>query len=89
MAAAQANYRLVKKGYNEGTSSIAQLTDAQKIYLDSKVDALNSQYLFFKELIWVQRALCSVNWVKPDPDAKKFIQKVKDNLEKRSDLKLL
>lgn len=89
MAAAQANYRLVKKGYNEGTISIAQLTDAQKIYLDSKVDALNSQYLFFKELIWVQRALCSVNWVKADPDAKKFIQKVKDNLEKKSDLKLL
>ena len=38
----------------------------------SKVEALNSQYEFFKELIWVQRGLVSVNWTKASTPAKNF-----------------
>ena len=69
--------------------SIAQLADAQKLYLDSKVAAMNSQYSFFKELLWVQRGLCSVNWLKADKESKAFIQKIKDTLEEKSDIQLL
>ncbi|MCQ2957419.1 MAG: TolC family protein [Candidatus Gastranaerophilales bacterium] len=90
MYAAKENYQLVKKSYLENNNvSIAQLTDAQKIYLDSKVDAMNSQYEFFKDLLWVQRALCSVNWVKASPDSRKFIQRIKDTIEKHGDVQLL
>lgn len=51
--------------------------------------ALNSQYTFFKELVWVQRAICAVDWTKASPEAKQFIQDVKENLEKRSDVEFL
>ncbi len=89
MYASKENYLMVKRTYLQGDMSIAQLTDAQKVYLDSKVDAMNSQYEFFKELLWVQRGLCSVNWQKANPDAKKFIQNIKDSLEEKSDIQLL
>ena len=62
MYAAAENYKQVKMNYNMGKSTIAQLLDAQQTFLDSKLAALNSQYVFFKELVWVQRALCSINW---------------------------
>ncbi len=89
MFASKENYLLVKKQYLEGDMDIAQLTDAQRIYLDSKVSAMNSQYVFFKELLWVQRGLCSVNWTKASPESKQFIQSIKDNLEEKSDIQLL
>ena len=89
MFASKENYLLVKKEYLQGDMSISQLADAQKIYLDSKVAAMNSQYEFFKELLWVQRGLCSVNWTKANPEAKKFIQRIKDELPIYGDIKLL
>mgnify|MGYP003294216919 CR=1 FL=1 len=36
---------------------------------------MNSQYGFFKELLWVQRGLVSVNWTKATSEAKDFIKK--------------
>lgn len=89
MYASGENYHNVKKMYLRGEAPIAQVIDAQKIYLDSKVSAMNSQYVFFKELLWVQRGICATNWTTASPEAKAFIQKVKDNLEKRSDISLL
>ncbi|MDD3593400.1 MAG: TolC family protein [Candidatus Gastranaerophilales bacterium] len=89
MYASQENYHLVKNKYLKGSIPIAQMVDAQHTYLDSKVKAMNSQYIFFKELLWVQRGICSVNWSKATPEAKQFIQKLKDNLESRPDIQLL
>lgn len=89
MAAAAENYQQVKGLYLQGKAPIAQMIDAQQIYLDSKLAALNSQYVFFKELMWVQRGICAVDWTKASPEAKAFIKKVKDTLEQRSDIQLL
>ncbi len=90
MYAAKMNYQLVKKSYLEGEkTSIAQLTDAQDLYLNAKADAINSQYEFFKQLLWVQRCLCAVDWRKASPEAKKFIQDVKDNIDITGDVQLL
>ena len=90
MFAAKQNYQLVKKSYLEGeNTSIAQLTDAQDLYLNSKADAMNSQYEFFKQLLWVQRGICNVDWRKASPESKKFIQDVKDAIEVTGDVKLL
>jgi outer membrane protein TolC len=88
MFTAEENYQTVKKKYLVGEAPIAQLIDAQNIYLDSKLAAANSQNKFFQQLVWVQRALCSVNWATADEDSKKFIQSVKDTLEKKSDISL-
>ncbi len=68
------NYQMVKAKYLRGEVPINQISDAQKLYFEAKLDALNSQYEFFKELIWVQRGLLSVNWTKASPEAKKWIQ---------------
>ncbi len=89
MYMSQEYYQKVKDQYLKGDISITHLLDAQNIYLGSKTKALNSQYVFFKELVWVQRAICSINWAKATPEAKKFIQDVKDNLEKHSDIEFL
>ena len=90
MYAAKQNYQLVKKSYLEGeNTSIAQLTDAQDLYLNSKADAMNSQYEFFKQLLWVQRGICAVDWRKASPESKKFIQDVKDAIEVTGDVQLL
>jgi outer membrane protein TolC len=83
------NYYRVKDLYLRGEVPIAQIVDAQKIYLDSKVKAMNSQYTFFKELVWVQRGICAVDWTHASPEAKAFIQSIKDNIEKKSDIELL
>ncbi|MBS4760060.1 MAG: TolC family protein [Clostridium sp.] len=88
MYASEENYREVKKNYLTSDVPIAQLVDAQHIYLDSKLAAMNSQNKFFQQLVWVQRAICAVNWSTADEDSKKFIQSVKDNLEKRGDITL-
>lgn len=88
MYTAEENYKTVKQKYLKGDAPIAQLIDAQKMYLDSKLAAANSQNVFFQQLVWVQRALCAVDWAKADDDSKKFIQSVKDKLEKKGDIAL-
>lgn len=89
MYMAHENYQKVKDLYLKGTIPITHLLDAQEVYFDSKTKALNSQYTFFKELVWVQRAICATDWSKANPDAKQFILNVKNNLEKRSDIEYL
>lgn len=89
MYMAHENYEKVKGLYLKGTIPITHLLDAQEVYFDSKTKALNSQYTFFKELVWVQRAICATDWSKANPEAKQFIQNVKNNLEKRSDIEYL
>ena len=76
MFAGAENYQMVKAKYLVGEAPIDQIVDAQHLYLNSKLDALNSQYDFFKELIWVQRGLISVNWAKANPEVKGWIKKV-------------
>lgn len=89
MYMAQENYEKVQELYLKGNINITHLLDAQQIYLDSKTKALNSQYVFFKELVWVQRAICATDWSKASPDAQKFIKAIKDSLDKRSDIEYL
>lgn len=89
MYMAHENYEKVKGLYLKGTIPITHLLDAQEVYFDSKTKALNSQYTFFKELVWVQRAICATDWSKANPEAKQFIQNVKDHLEKKSDIEYL
>lgn len=88
MYTAEENYKLVKKKYLVNEAPIAQLIDAQNMYLDAKLAAINSQNKFFQQLVWVQRALCSVNWSTASDDSKKFIQSLKDTLEKNGDIAL-
>ena len=88
MYTSEENYKEVKKNYLMGDVPIAQLIDAQQMYMDSKLAAANSQNKFFQQLVWVQRALCSVNWATADEDSQKFIQSIKDKLEKKSDIAL-
>ena len=80
MYTAEENYREVKRKYLTGETPVAQLIDAQQIYLESKLSAVNSQNKFFQQLVWVQRAICAVNWSTADEDSKKFIQSVKDKI---------
>ena len=82
------NYQTVKSKYLLGEVPIEQVADAQKLYLNAKLDALNSQYEFFKELIWVQRGLLSVNWSKAPDNAKEWIKKVPDVLPAEEDFTL-
>lgn len=89
MYMAHENYEKVQDLYLKGNIPITHLLDAQQVYFDSKTKALNSQYTFFKELVWVQRAICSTDWSKATPDAKQFIQNVKNNLDKKSDIEFL
>lgn len=88
MYTSEENYKEVKKNYLMGKAPVAQLIDAQNIYLHSKLAAANSQNVFFQQLVWVQRALCSMNWSKADEGSQKFIQSIKDNLERKSDIAL-
>jgi len=80
MFAEAENYQLVKAKYLRGQAPITQVADAQHLYLAAKLAALNSQYDFFKELIWVQRGLVSVNWTKASDPAKKFLDKIRQEL---------
>ena len=89
MYSAQENYVTVKDEYLNGKAEITELIDSENTYLSSKASALNSQYVFFKELVWVQRAIGSVNWAKANPDSVLFIDKVKKNLEIHPDIPLL
>lgn len=89
MSASGENYKRVQDMYLTKDISVTQMLDAQDAYKFSKVKAMNSQYVFFKELVWVQRAICAVDWAKAPPEAKSFIQSVKTNIEKRSDIEYL
>lgn len=88
MYASHENYYDVKQRYLRGQAPIAQVIDAQHLYLDSKLAALNSQYKFFQQLVWVQRAICAVNWAKASPESKAFIQSVKENIKPKGDIAL-
>ena len=88
MFAEQENYEMVKAKYLRGECPVNQLADAQQLYLKAKVDAINSQYDFFKELIWVQRGLLSVNWVNANDDAKKWINNIPNVLPAEPDFSL-
>ena len=88
MFAQSENYQMVKAKYLKGEVPIDQIADAQKLYFDAKLDALNSQYEFFKELIWVQRGLLSVNWTKASDEAKKWINEIPKILPAEEDFTL-
>ena len=88
MFAEAENYKVVKAKYLRGQAPITQLVDAQELYTKAKVEAMNSQNEFFKELIWVQRGIININWTKADDDAKDFIQKIKDTLPAEPDFTL-
>ena len=88
MFAEAENYQMVKAKYLTGETSIAQLIDAQNQYTKSKTEALNSQYEFFKELVWVQRGLCSINWSKASKDAKKWLNDIPSVLPAEKDFTL-
>lgn len=88
MYTSEENFKVVKQKYLGGQVPIAQMIDAQQVYVDSKLAAANSQNKFFQQLVWVQRAICAVNWAIADKESQNFIQKVKDTLEKRSDISL-
>ena len=88
MFAEAENYKVVKAKYLRGQAPITQLVDAQELYTKAKVEAMNSQNEFFKELIWVQRGIVNINWTKADDGAKEFIQKIKDTLPAEPDFVL-
>lgn len=82
------NYQMVKARYLVGRAPINQLVDAQQLYFDAKLNAFNSQYEFFKELLWVQRGLISVNWAKADKDVKEWMLNVPKELPAEEDFVL-
>lgn len=86
--AAKENYERVKADYLANKAPITQMLDAQTTYFNSKLKAANSQNEFFKQLVWVQRALCSINWTKATPEAKAWIEKVKTDLVAEKDFTL-
>lgn len=88
MFAQAENYQRVKAKYLKGEAPIAQLVDAQDLYAQSKTDALNSQYSFFKELLWVQRGLVAINWTKAPDKQKKWIQNIPNILPAEPDFTL-
>ena len=88
MFAEEENYEMVKAKYLRGECPINQLADAQHLYLKAKTDAINSQYEFFKELIWVQRGLLSVNWMNASDNAKKWINNIPNILPAEPDFTL-
>ncbi len=88
MFAEAENYKAVKAKYLRGKCPITQLVDAQELYTNAKVEAMNAQNEFFKELIWVQRGLTNINWTKADKEAKDFIQKIRDTLPAEQDFTL-
>ena len=88
MFAEAENYQMVKARYLAGKSPINQLADAQHLYLGAKLEALNSQYNFFKELFWVQRGLISINWTKASDEAKAWIDNIPNILPAEEDFSL-
>jgi outer membrane protein TolC len=89
MYAAEENYKRVQALYLKGDAPIEQMMDAQNIYKKAKLNAMNAQNEFFKQLIWVQRAICAVDWAKASPESKDFIKKVKNDLQQHKDIEFL
>ena len=88
MFAQAENYENVKLKYLQGQVPVNQIADAHDLYFKAKIDALNSQYEFFNELIWVQRGLLSVNWTTASDEAKKWINKIPEILPAEEDFSL-
>ncbi len=88
MFAESENYQMVKSKYLMGDAPINQIADAQHLYFSAKIDAMNSQYEFFKELLWVQRGLVSINWTKANDKAKTWIKNIPDVLPAEEDFSL-
>ena len=88
MFAEAENYEMVKIKYLRGEVPINQMADAQDLYFKAKTEAMNSQYEFFKELIWVQRGLLSVNWTQASEEAKKWIKSIPEILPAEEDFML-
>lgn len=88
MFAEAENYQMVKAKYLMGTAPINQIADAQHMYFSAKVDAMNSQNEFFKELLWVQRGLIAMNWTKAHDRAKEFIHNIPKVLPAEADFSL-
>lgn len=88
MFAEAENYQMVKNKYLMGQVPINQVADAQHLYFSAKIDALNSQYEFFKELMWVQRGLVSINWTKANDRAKNWIKGIPAVLPAEEDFSL-
>lgn len=88
MFAAKENYMTVKANYLKGKAPVAQMVDAQDTYLEAKLKASNAQYEFFKQLVWVQRSICAVNWSQASPRARNWIEKVKTDIERLDDIVL-
>lgn len=88
MFAQAENYQTVKMKYLLGEVPINQVADAQNLYFAAKIDALNSQYEFFKELVWVQRGLLAINWTKASDEAKNWIKGIPAILPAEDDFAL-
>ncbi len=88
MFAEAENYQMVKAKYLMGTAPINQIADAQHMYFHSKIEAMNSQNEFFKELLWVQRGLIAMNWTKAHDRAKEFIHNIPKVLPAEADFSL-
>ena len=88
MFAEAENFQMVKAKYLMGTAPINQIADAQHMYFHSKVEAINSQNEFFKELLWVQRGLIAMNWTKAHDRAKEFIHNIPKVLPAEADFSL-
>ena len=88
MFAEAENYQMVKARYLKGESPIDQLVDAQHLYTKAKVEALNSQNEFFKELLWVQRGLVSMNWTTATDEAKAWINNIPEIRPAEADFSL-
>ena len=88
MFAQAENYQTTKEKYLKGEVSVNQIADAQDLYFTAKVQSLNSQYEFFKELVWVQRGLLAVNWQNASDEAKKWIKKIPEILPAEEDFTL-
>ncbi|MCQ2739662.1 MAG: TolC family protein [bacterium] len=86
LSAEEENYRLVKEKYLMGKVTIPQVLDAMNAVRIAREDAANSQYDFYKELLWVQRGLVSVNWANASDEAREFIAKLKKELEPEADI---
>ncbi len=88
MFAEAENYQMVKSKYLLGQVPINQIADAQHLYFGAKIDALNSQYEFFKELMWVQRGLLAPNWTKASDTAKNWVKNIPTVLPAEEDFAL-
>lgn len=86
MFAEEENYQMVKARYLSGKTGIAQTIDALQVADKAKYEAQNAQYEFFKELLWVQRALVAVNWENASDDAKNFIRNLGQYLPAEDDI---